>query len=94
MASRNVYTCDICKKEKEKDELSRIDVSANGIRIRGLYRYNDTLHIDICRKCLVDKGFIVEYKREEYNDVAGKNRATLEEKLMDILMDLGVSFEE
>lgn len=94
MASRNVYTCDICKKEKEKDELSRIDVSANGIRIRGLYRYNDTLHIDICRKCLVDKGFIVEYKQEEYNDVADKNRATLEEKLMDILMDLGVSFEE
>lgn len=94
MASRNVYTCDICKKEKEKDELSRIDVSANGIRIRGLYRYNDTLHIDICRKCLVDKGFIVEKSKEKDVEIADKNRTTIEEKLMDILMDLGVSFEE
>lgn len=93
MATKYVHTCDICKHERKLNELSNINISVGGIKVRGLYTRNDTIHIDICKDCLMDKGFIIEYSKEECNEVADKNRETIEERLMDILMDLGVSFE-
>lgn len=93
MAQTTVYTCDICKQSKDWSSLSKIEVKTEGIRIKGADRYN-SLKIDICKDCLKRKGFAVEPKDEDKEQVAAQNRVTLEDKLYDILEDLGVAFAE
>lgn len=93
MAETKVYTCDICKQSRARDDLSRIEVKTEGIKIKGCDRYS-ALKIDICKDCLKRKGFLVEVKNEELEQAAMQNRATLEDKLYDILEDLGVAFCE
>lgn len=44
MAQTTVYTCDICKQSKGKDDLAKINVNAEGIRMKGNFY---TLKIDI-----------------------------------------------
>ena len=94
MAETKVYTCDLCKQSKSKDDLARITVKADGIRMKGV-GYNGIV-IDVCPDCLKRKGFCVERKEtdEENNQTATKNKATLEDKIYDILLDMGVMFEE
>lgn len=53
-------------------------------------RYNP-MKIDICKECLREKGFDVV---RNYEQSAENNKKTLEDKLLKILEDLGVSFEE
>lgn len=93
MAQTTVYTCDICKQSKDRDDLARIDVKTEGIRIKNCDRYNP-LKIDICKDCLKKKGFLVEFKSEDSEQVEKQNKATLEDKLYDILEDMGVAFQE
>lgn len=93
MAQTTVFTCDICKQSRGKDELSKIEVKAEGIRIKQCDRYNP-LKIDICKDCLKRKGFLVEIKGEEAEQAEMQNKATLEDKLYEILDDLGVVFQE
>ena len=93
MAQTTVYTCDICKQSKDRDDLARIDVRTEGIRIKNCDRYNP-LKIDICKDCLKKKGFLVEFKSEDGEQVEKQNKATLEDKLYDILEDMGVAFQE
>lgn len=91
-----VHTCDICKQEKSDRELAKLEIrSAGGINIKDANDYLSTGHIlDICSDCLKKYGFDVEPKRnEEHKDQAERNRKTLEDKILDILSDLGVSFE-
>lgn len=92
MVQTTVFTCDICKQSKSKGDLAKINVKTDGIRIKGT-SYSG-LNIDICRDCLKKKGFVVEVKEGEGEQAEAQNRATLEEKLCDILMDLGVVFEQ
>lgn len=90
MAQTTVFTCDICKQSKSKDDLAKINVRTEGFKVKGgFYGFS----IDICRDCLKKKGFVIEVKDGE-GEQAAQNRMTLEEKLCDILMDLGVIFEE
>ena len=49
------------------------------------------MKIDICKECLREKGFDVV---RNYEQSAENNKKTLEDKLLKILEDLGVSFEE
>lgn len=94
MASTQVYTCDICKQSKSKDDLAKISVSTEGLKIKGADRYNP-LKIDICPDCLKKKGFIIEYKTdEELKEAQAKNAVSLEDKIYDFLRDMGVVFEE
>lgn len=93
MAQTTVYTCDICKKSKDRDDLSKIEVKTEGIRIKKYDRYNP-LKIDICKDCLKRKGFLVEVKDEENEQAQKHNEATLEDKLYEILEDMGVAFTE
>ena len=93
MAQTTVYTCDICKQSKDREDLSKIEVKTEGIKIKGADRYN-SLKIDICKSCLKHKGFVVKFKDEDKEQTEKQNRATLEDKLYDILSDLGVMFEE
>lgn len=93
MAQTTVFTCDICKQSKDRNDLSKIEVSTEGIRIKKGNRYNP-LKIDICKDCLKRKGFVVEVKDEETEQAEKQNNVTLEEKLYDILEDLGVVFAQ
>lgn len=93
MAQTTVFTCDICKQSKGKNELAKIKVESEGIRIRNCDRYSP-LKIDICKDCLKRKGFLVEINKEEPGQAEMRNKATLEDKLYEILEDLGVAFIE
>ncbi|PXV88389.1 hypothetical protein C8E03_108116 [Lachnotalea glycerini] len=96
MAQTTVYTCDICKQSKSNDDLLKIKVTAGtyrGVRIAG-FTGATTLEVDICKECLKKKGFVVESKKEEEEQDAKKNQKTLEDKLYDILEDMGVAFQE
>lgn len=97
MAETMIYTCDICKNSKSKDDLAKITVRAEGIRIKTAPFGG--LKIDICPDCLRKKGFIVEAdlkdkKAEEKDAAAVKNKVSLEDKIYEFLADLGVMFEE
>lgn len=93
MAQTMVYTCDLCKCSRSKDDLARIEVSADGIRIKGASSYNP-LKIDICKDCLLKKGFLVDVSNDDAEQAEKKNMATLEDKLYEILEDMGVAFCE
>ncbi len=93
MAQTTVYTCDICKQSKSINDLAKIEVKTEGITIKDCDRYR-TLKIDICKNCLKKKGFLVEPKDEELEQAKMQNKATLEDKLYEILEDLGVAFTE
>lgn len=94
MAKTTVYTCDICKQSKSKDDLAKITVNAEGIRMKGV-GYNG-IQIDVCPDCLKKKGFVVEPKETEAEDEQAKlqNKATLEDRIYDFLSDMGVMFTE
>lgn len=94
MAQTTVFTCDICKQSKGKNDLAKITVKSEGIRMNGV-GYNG-INIDVCPDCLKKKGFVVEKKEtEQENDqTAMQNKATLEDKIYDFLRDMGVLFEE
>ena len=94
MAQTTVFTCDICKQSKSKNDLAKITVKSEGIRMKGV-GYNG-INIDVCPDCLKKKGFVVEQKEtEQENDqTAMQNKATLEDKIYDFLRDMGVLFEE
>jgi len=89
-----VFTCDICKKSKDENDLCKIEVKTSGIKIKAPGRWG-TIEIDICKDCLMKKGFIVEPKPElDEQQTLGRNKMTLEEKLYEILEDMDVVFRE
>lgn len=93
MAKTEVFTCDICKQSKSKDDLAKITIKSEGIRMKNI-GYNG-IQIDVCPECLKKKGFVVEEPvREELEAVENKNKITLEDKIYDFLADMGVVFEE
>lgn len=96
MAQTMVYTCDICKGSKARNDLAKIRVQIEGVRVKGVNMSYGTLEIDICKECLKKKGFIVEPRvdDEENQQTEGRNRVTLENKLYEILEDMGVVFAE
>lgn len=93
MAQTTVYTCDICKQSKSKDDLAKITVKTEGIRMKDINYYG--LQIDICQDCLKKKGFVVEHKNvDELKQAQEKNKVTIEDKIYDFLSDMGVVFQE
>lgn len=93
MAQTQVYTCDICKQSKSKDDLARITINTKGIKMLDI-PYGG-LEIDICQDCLKKKGFVVEDKKdEELKQAQAKNKVTLEDKIYEFLSDMGVVFQE
>ena len=87
-----VYTCDICKQSKGRDDLAKITIQSEGIRMKGV-GYNG-ITIDVCPDCLKRKGFVVECSKEEAEQSAMQNKQTLEGKIYEFLSDMGVVFEE
>ncbi len=88
------YICDICKTSKSKEDLCQMRVTTQGLKIKE-GSYHNELNVDICKDCLEKKGFIINPKPEETEeDIQRKNSQILENKIIDILSDLGVQFDE
>ncbi len=88
------YICDTCKTSKSKEDLCQMRVTTNGLKINEGGYYNE-LNVDICKDCLEKKGFIINPKPELTDEeIKKKNSQTLENKLIEILDDLGVQFYE
>lgn len=88
------YICDICKTSKSKEDLCQMRVTTQGLKIKEGGYYNE-LNVDICKDCLEKKGFIINPKPEQTEeDIKKKNSQVLENKLIEILEDLGVQFYE
>lgn len=87
-----MYTCDICKQSKSRDDLAKITIKSEGIKIKG-QGYNGIM-VDVCPDCLKKKGFVVECSKEDAEQSAMQNKQTLEDRLYDFLADMGVVFEE
>ncbi len=89
-----VYTCDLCKKSVSREDLCQLSVHAEGIAIKSADRYHP-LRVDVCKDCLKRKGFVVDRPdKMEIAEAQKRNQATLEDKLCEILEDLGVAFTE
>lgn len=88
------YICDKCKKSVGKDDLVEITFSATLIQTPNGYNRTQNIKKDVCKSCLKDKGLIIEFNQEKYEQDLKKNEKTMEDKLIEILEDLGVAFQE
>ena len=89
-----IYQCDKCKQSKSQEDLSKICVTTRGITISSNH-YHPEIEFDICKDCLEKEGFIVNPEPElSEEEIKKKNYKTLENKLLEILEDLGVQFYE
>ena len=88
------YICDKCKKSVGAEDLIEIQFSAILIKKPNLYNSSQTIKKDICKKCLEEKGLIVEFDQEKYEQNLNKNEKTIENKILEFLEDLGVVFQE
>ena len=92
-----IFICDICKESVGKSELFKVRTN---LEIPEPPPYGNKLlscEKDICRECLNKKGIITEMTsedREKYAQKQKANQKTIEDKLIDLLVDLGVVFEE
>ncbi len=86
------HICDVCKQSKGEEELSHLEVRSNGLEFFDRYK---AMTIDICKSCLEKKGFIVNRREGQSTaDVQKINHKNMEDKIVDILNDLGVQFYE
>jgi hypothetical protein len=89
------FICDVCKKSVGETELCQVDTSVKMPRLdRGMKLAS--CNKDVCKECLTKKGLLIEYSGsdKERADQVASNQKTLESKLIDILEDLGVAFQE
>lgn len=87
------HICDVCKKSKGENELAGLEVrSGKGLTFVDKYQ---TFYIDICKDCLEKKRFVINRKEGQSDaDIQKANGKNLENKIVEILNDLGVQFYE
>jgi hypothetical protein len=89
------YICDVCKKSVGESELYGVSVSITVPKKPDTYSQKLlTINKDICEECLKNKGIVVDIPEDKKNKISESNKKTLESKLIDILEDLGVAFQE
>ena len=88
------FICDICKQSVGQTELYPISVSVTIPKpYHGTFKTAGSK--DICKTCLTKKGILVECPDGvSETEKEQKNKKTLEDKLLEILEDLGVQFQE
>jgi len=92
MGSKTTYTCDKCGKEVDKKDLGYIEVTLT--LPTKAYR-TDTHYAkspDICRDCLKEYGFIMD--KSDVQTARVENTTTLRDKIIDLMLDLGVTFDQ
>jgi hypothetical protein len=90
------FICDKCQKSVDEVDLFKVDIS---IRNSQQAKYLPALAScikDICRGCLVENGIIFEHFNEIKKNAErnSENQKTLESKITNFLVDLGVVFEK
>lgn len=89
------HVCDICKQTKTKDEMIQMYLSQRNVYSCKVKIIDNELKLDICPDCLKKKGIVIEKTEEEsVEEILKKNEKTIQEKLTEILDDLGVTFYE
>jgi sulfur relay (sulfurtransferase) complex TusBCD TusD component (DsrE family) len=90
------YICDICKKSVGEAELVTVEISAKMMKMPNGYMQQQRVSKDICKDCLKGRGIVTEYVpgENDLEEITKANNKTLESKLVDILEDLGVQFQE
>ena len=84
------HICDICKQSKGKEELARLEVRSSGLEFLDRYA---TKKVDISQAFFSNKNFIINNREnKKLNEIQNINNKNLEDKLIDILSDLGVQF--
>ena len=93
MATTTIHLCDICKNSKGQTDLASLKIEVKGLKIKDCNLYSP-LKVDICSDCLKKKGFVIEYHSDEEGKQAeAQNKVTLEDKIYEILSDMGVVFQ-
>ena len=91
------FICDECKSSVGEKELYSFDVDLKG---HNQPRYSPSyisIKKDICKKCLEKRGVLTELSdedREAKEEALKKNTKCVEDKLIEILEDLGVAFQD
>jgi hypothetical protein len=89
------YICDTCKKSVGESELTTLSISMKMSKSPSGYAATVTANKDVCKACLEKKGILVTVPEDQkHEDAVSKNQRTLEDKLVDILEELGVIFEQ
>jgi hypothetical protein len=89
------FICDLCKKSVGETELLALEVNLSMPKSPSGYTQRLTVKKDICKDCLEKKGIVTVVTDEKQREtITAKNQKTLEDKLIDILEDLGVAFQE
>jgi len=86
------YICDKCKQSKSKEEIYPIEAYYT-ISRPNYTQQRVTAKKDICKQCLESLGLLTEQPTLDTDNIIDRNRQKLEDKLIDILTDLGVLFE-
>ena len=90
------FICDICKQSVGESELFKIDTTITVPKAPN--HYSGKLvgcNKDICRCCLEKKGILtISEEGTPTQEFVDKNTKTLETKLVDFLVDLGVVFQD
>lgn len=89
---KTTRVCDICGNKIDPADCTSLEIRNGGGRIHIIK--DDTfplraIKIDICRSCLEKHGFEISQSTPTL-----KNGTTLKDKLLNVLKDLDVSFEE
>jgi hypothetical protein len=89
------YICDTCKKSVGETELTTLSISMKMSKSPSGYAATVTANKDVCKDCLEKKGILVTVPEgQKHEEAVAKNQKTLESKLVEILEDLGVQFQE
>ena len=88
------YICDKCQKTVEKEELVPLEICGAIITELNPYIHTTVISKDICKTCLTEKGLLIKYNHETYKEDRKHNEKTLEDKMLEILEELGVAFLE
>lgn len=92
------FICDVCKKSVLETDLTEMRVTIVGRNKTTARTYSMSREVkkDICLDCLKKKNLaektFLEVKQDQ--ETEDKNTATLESKLIEILQEIGVMFEE
>lgn len=86
------YICDLCKKSVGEKEL--IELSTTISIPSHLYRKNLTIKKEICVNCLKAKDLYIPKNEEITEEKSVKNEKVLRDILIDLLVELDVSFND
>lgn len=86
------YICDVCGKSVKKEDLMRLD---SKLSMPFSYSYSHLrVEKDICLDCLDERGLTVKDPKGITSSMLKQNQVTLEDRLISILEDVGVKFND